>query len=126
MNKTGTYKSYAFLLGFLFLAYACSWGPFGKRKVECCEKEAACCHEQVCCLPRYARAAGKEPKSFTSSVPVYGSARDFEPAPGETITKPGLLSKYNPFKGFIEDEEEEAKPAPSEEDESFLSSLWPF
>jgi len=128
MNKTSTFKTYYFLLGFLFLSYACSWGPFAKKKVECCENEAACCYGDICCLPRYARAAGQEPKSFTPSVPVYGSARDFEPAPGETITTPGILSEYNPFPGFFggDKDEDEAKPARSEEDQGFLSSLWPF
>jgi len=38
----------------------------------------------MCCLPRYAQAAGVEMKPFTTNIPVYGVAReqDLEPPPG--------------------------------------------
>lgn len=70
---------------------------FGPKKVECCEKTAACCYEQMCCLPRYALNAGLEPKTFTPEVPVYGVSQDLEPAPGEVVVKPTFFSRFNPF-----------------------------
>jgi hypothetical protein len=111
---------------------SCAW-LFPPQKVECCEKTAACCHEQMCCLPRYAKAAGREPKSFTTETPVYGTAQDLEPQPGETITKPGLLSRWNPF-GSSEDGQSKAddaekaaeKPEEEKEDEGFFGRLLPF
>lgn len=84
----------------------------------------------MCCLPRYARAAGREPKPFTPEAPVYGTAQEFDPKPGETITKPGLLSRLNPF-GGSEDEQssQEGHAADAEEekdDKGFFERLLPF
>ena len=112
----------------VFASSSCSWLSSAK-KVECCEKTAACCHEQICCLPRYAKAAGQEPKPFTPEVPVYGTAEDFEPQPGETITKPGLLSRLNPF-GSEEDNQPQAPqedtPEEQAEEKGFFGRLLPF
>jgi hypothetical protein len=112
----------------VFASSSCSW-LFPPRKVECCEKAAACCYEQMCCLPRYARAAGHEPKLFTPEVPVYGTAQDLEPKPAETITKPGLLSRLNPF-GGTEDEQKQSTDDTAVEaekdDKGFFDRLLPF
>lgn len=117
-----------FLVVFCALCGSCSW-MFPPKKVECCEKTAACCYEHICCLPRYAKAAGREPKPFTPEVPTYGTAQDLEPQPGETITKPGLLSRFNPF-GGVEDEQQRtngAEPTQEEnEDTGFFDRLLPF
>ncbi|MCS6924595.1 MAG: hypothetical protein NZ578_01715 [Candidatus Binatia bacterium] len=112
-----------------FASSSCSW-LFPPKKVECCEKVAPCCYEQMCCLPRYTRAAGKEPKPFTPEAPVYGTAQELDPKPGETITKPGLLSRLNPF-GRSEDEqpsqaESTADAEEEKDDKGFLERLLPF
>jgi hypothetical protein len=89
---------YPLLLSSLLFAGACSY-LFPPREVECCENKAACCFDQMCCLPRYAKAAGVEPKPFTTNIPVYGTARpqDLEPPPGSVIVKKGWLAQWNPF-----------------------------
>ena len=93
------------------LGASCSWLPFSKG---CCEDD---------------RNLGitylQEPEQFPTAPPVYGRARDTEPGAGETITKPGLLSKYNPFKGLLGDDEDE-QVASSDDDEGFLGNLFPF
>jgi hypothetical protein len=113
----------------VFASSSCSW-LFPPKRVECCEKTAACCYEQMCCLPRYAKAAGQEPKPFTTDVPLYGTAQDLEPKPGETITKPGLLSRLNPFAGDDGErpaEDDDAAEAGKERDEKgFFDRLLPF
>lgn len=130
-------KLYVLLLLLGLLGSACSRWLF-PQKVECCEKKASCCHEQMCCLPRYARAAGHEPKAFTPEAPVvYGLARDLEPKHGETITKPGLLSRLNPFgsaeeekksqnKSKSEDTEQDASAEEQKEEQGFFRRLLPF
>jgi hypothetical protein len=101
--------------------------------VECCEQKAACCFDQMCCLPRYAKAAGVQPKPFTPEVPVYSSAQSLEPLPGETVKKSSWYDRYNPFKG---DEGNRSTPSPTpqtaakesteDEDDGFWGRLWPF
>jgi hypothetical protein len=95
--------------------------------------KAACCFEQMCCLPRYAKAAGVEPKAFTPEVPVYSSTQSLDPLPGETVKKSGWFDQYNPFKG---DEGKSSPPSPApqtasqespkDEGEGFWGRLWPF
>jgi hypothetical protein len=112
----------------VFASSSCSW-LFSAKKVECCEKTAACCYEQMCCLPRYVKAAGQEPKPFTPEVSVYGRAEDFEPQPGETITKPGLLSRWNPFASSDDNQPQaQQEPSPEEptEEKGFFGRLLPF
>jgi len=132
---TVSMKKLYLLLLLCLLASACSRWLF-PQKVQCCEAKAACCHTQMCCLPRYAQAAGKEPKDFTPETPVvYGLARDLEPKPGETITKPGLLSRFNPF-GSSEGEkaqeksdeggEQKASAEDKGEEKGFFRRLLPF
>jgi hypothetical protein len=110
---------------------------FPPKKVECCEKKAACCYEQMCCLPRYAKGAGVEPKAFTPEVPVYGTAQDLEPPPGGVIVKPGLFARLNPFRRAEEEQkpqdqsqDEHSKQDPSteerKEDTGFFGRLLPF
>ncbi|MGH7962685.1 MAG: hypothetical protein ACRERD_12805 [Candidatus Binatia bacterium] len=128
-------KLYVLLL-LSVLGGACSRWLF-PQKVQCCEEKAACCHEQMCCLPRYAKAAGREPKAFTPEAPVvYGLAQDLEPKPGETITKPGLLSRLFSFGGDedkksqeqseTEGTEQSAATEEPEEEQGFFRSLLPF
>jgi len=120
------------LLVAILLCSACSY-IIPPRKVECCEQKAACCFDQMCCLPRYAKAAGVEPKVFTPEVPVYSSAQSLDPLPGETIDKPGWFDRFNPFKGEA-GKSSPSSPAPqtaakeSTEDEGdgFWGNLWPF
>lgn len=125
-----------FLLSILICG-ACSY-LFPAKKVECCENKAACCYDQLCCLPRYAKGAGVEPKVFTPDTPTYGAWQDLEPPPGSVIVKRGWLARFNPFAG----DEEEVKPPPpqpqdgqaklggeeqeKEEDKGFLGRLWPL
>jgi hypothetical protein len=94
---------YPLALCALLFAGACSY-LFPPRAVECCENKAACCFDQMCCLPRYAKAAGVEPKPFTTNIPVYNAARqqDLEPPPGAVIVKKGWLAQWNPFGGADE------------------------
>lgn len=129
-------KKLYLLLLLCLLGGACSRWLF-PQKVQCCEEKASCCHDQMCCLPRYAKAAGQEPKAFTPETPVvYGLSRDLEPKPGETITKPGLLSRFNPF-GSSEDEkaqeqsasegsEQQVSAEEKEEEKGFFRRLLPF
>jgi hypothetical protein len=113
------------------LCGACSY-ILPAKKVECCEQAAACCHEQVCCLPRYARAAGKDPKAFTTDIPTYGTAQDLEPTEGETIVKLGLLARWNPFGSAGSEPEKTPEPKTEEQAEKtdeeggLLDWLWPF
>lgn len=138
-----------FLLSILLVG-ACSYLS-SPKKVECCENKAACCYGQMCCLPRYAKAAGVEPKVFTPEVPVYGAWQDLEPPPGSVIVKPGLLTRFNPFRRSEEEQKPQAQPQPQvqpqaqpqaqsqdqqakqdtnteepKEDKGFLGRLWPF
>ena len=80
-----------FLLSILLFG-ACSYLS-SPKKVECCESKATCCYGQMCCLPRYATAAGVEPKVFTPEVPVYGAWQDLTPPPGAVIIKRGWLAQ---------------------------------
>lgn len=114
------------------LCSACSYLSQPK-KVECCEHKAKCCYGQMCCLPRYAKAAGVEPKSFTPEVPVYGTAQDLEPPPGPPVEKPSFLSSLNPFRGSGEEQNVQGQssttkepPQEQKEEGGFFSKLWPF
>jgi len=139
-----------FLLSILLFG-ACSYLS-SPKKVECCENKAACCYGQICCLPRYAKAAGVEPKVFTPEVPVYGAWQDLTPPPGAVIIKRGWLARHNPFGGSEEEPKPQEQPQPQaqvqapaaqapaqdqqakqetskeeqKEDKSFLGRLWPF
>ena len=138
-----------FLLSILLFG-ACSYLS-SPKKVECCENKAACCYGQMCCLPRYANAAGVEPKVFTPEVPTYGSWQDLEPPPGSVIVKQGWLARLNPFGSPEEEQRPQAQPQPQpqpqaqpqaqsqdeqakqdtnteeqKEDKGFLGRLWPF
>jgi len=110
---------------------------FPPKKVECCEKTAACCYEQMCCLPRYAKNAGLEPKPFTTNVPVYGTSQDLEPPPGAVIVKPGLLARWNPFRRSEDAQKPQEQPQDEQakqdsategkkEDRGFFGRLLPF
>ncbi len=90
---------------------SCSWLPFSR----------GCCDDDRNLGITYLQ----EPGQFPTATPAYGRARDIDPGAGETITKPGLLSKYNPFKGFIGDGEDE-QVASSDDDEGFFGNLLPF
>lgn len=119
------------------LCSSCSY-IFPSKKVACCEQKAACCYGQMCCLPRYAKAAGVEPKAFTPEVPSYASAEDLQPPPGSTTDKPSWLSRFNPYPWLSEEraasspaksKKEEEKPQESankDEGGSFWGRLWPF
>src|SRR5260221_13909420 len=102
---------YPLLLCVLLFAGACSYF-FPPRTVECCENKASCCFDQMCCLPRYAKAAGVEPKPFTTNIPAYGAARpqDLEPPPGSVIIKKGWLARWNPFGGAEEKPQTQEQP----------------
>jgi len=126
---------YPLFLVSILMCGACSY-LWSAKKVECCENKAACCYEQLCCLPRYANAAGVEPKVFTPDTPTYGTWQDLEPPPGSVIVKRTWLGRLNPFSSS----EEGPKPQPRsqdeqapqqdtsapEEDKGFLGGLWPF
>jgi hypothetical protein len=126
---------YPLLLLSLLLAGACSY-IFPPRKVECCEGKAACCFDQLCCLPRYATAAGKEPKPFTTNIPTYGTARseDLEPPAGAVVVKKGWLARWNPFDRSDEVQKPREQPqdqqasagAESKGDKGLWDRLWPF
>jgi hypothetical protein len=122
-------KCFALVWICLMLSSCSSW-IFGQKKVECCENQAACCHEQMCCLVRYAKSAGKEPKVFTPDVPVYARPEDLEAPEGATVVKPGILSYLNPWGSKFSDLEEEEKAeavAPSDDDDdSLFKGLLPF
>jgi hypothetical protein len=123
------------LLFLLFvLCSSCSYVTPAK-KVACCEEKAACCYDQMCCLPRYAKAAGVEPKAFTPETPSYASAEDLQPPPGSTVDKPTWLSRFNPYPWLSEEraasssskgQDKPKESASTEEDESFWGRLWPF
>ncbi|HXG18876.1 MAG TPA: hypothetical protein VNN62_07370 [Methylomirabilota bacterium] len=125
---------YPLLLITLLLAGACSY-IFPPKKVECCENKAGCCFEEMCCLPRYALAAGKEPKPFTTNIPTYGVAReeDLQPPPGAVIVKKGWLARWNPFGSDESEQKPREQPSPQDkqasadkEDKGFWGRLWPF
>src|SRR5262245_6566552 len=134
---------YPIFLVTLLICGACSY-LLPAKKVECCENKAACCFEQACCLPRYAKAAGVEPKPFTTDVPVYGTARDedLQPAQGEVVVKPTWLSRLNPFSSTEDQkpkvqtpsepakQDESGRQAPSQdaatEEKKEEKGLWPF
>ncbi len=87
---------------------SCSWLPFSR----------GCCNEDR----QLGVAYLQEPGQFQTATPQYGRARDVDPGAGETVTKPSLLSKYNPFKGFMDEDE----PAASSDDGGFFGNLLPF
>ena len=135
---------YPFFLLSILVCGACSY-LFSPKKVECCENKAACCYEQICCLPRYAKAAGVEPKVFTPDVQTYGVWQDLEPPPGSVIVKRGWLARFNPFPSSEEEQKPQPQPQPQlqppsqdeqapqdtakaeqKEDKGFLGRLWPF
>ena len=91
---------------------SCSWLPFSKG---CCEDD---------------RNLGltylQEPEQFPAATPAYGRARDTDPGAGETITKPGLLSKYNPFKGLVGDAGDERRASSTDDEDGFFGGLLPF
>jgi hypothetical protein len=145
---------YPLILVSILVIGACSY-ILPAKKVECCESKAACCFDQMCCLPRYAKNAGVEPKVFTPEVPTYGAWQDLEPPPGDVIVKRGWLSRFNPFADSLDEPRERPQPQPKEpsdqsaqadqpdqqtadagdqsadagndDDESgFLGRLWPF
>lgn len=120
-------KTFVRFLVAALLCSACSYLT-PPRKVECCEQKAACCHGQMCCLPRYAKAAGVEPKAFTPEVPVYSSAQDVEPPPGATMEKPGWFARLNPFKGLDNSGSSSSSTSSegSSDNDSFWGNLWPF
>jgi hypothetical protein len=129
-------KPLSLLLLLVFLCVSCSASrALRPEKVECCEQRAGCCFEHMCCLPRYAKAAGVEPKEFTPEVETYGLYQDLDPQPGETITRPTWISRYIPFRGLWDRRsssedgptKEDAGAQTAEEDKGgFLDSLWPF
>ena len=95
----------------IVLGASCSWLPFSK----------GCCDDDRVLGITYLQ----EPGQFPTATPTYGRARDIDPGAGEIITKPGLLSKYNPLKGFMGDDEDE--PVVSSDDEDgFFGNLFPF
>ena len=94
----------------LVLGASCSRLPFSK----------GCCDDDRDLGVTYLQ----EPGQFQTAAPTYGRARDIDPGAGETITKPGLLSKYNPLKGFMSDDEDE--PVAASDDEGFFGNLLPF
>ncbi len=126
---------YPFLLCALLFAGACSYF-FPPRSVECCENKAACCFDQMCCLPRYAQAAGVELKPFTTNLPTYGSTReqDLEPPPGSVIVKKGWLARWWQFGGSDETSQPQEQPPQDKtassdsgkEEKSFWARWWPF
>ena len=94
------------------LGASCSWLPFSRG---CCEDD---------------RNLGltylQEPEQFPTATPTYGRARDTDPGAGETITKPGLLSKYNPFKGLVGDAGDERRASSADDEDGFFGDLFPF
>lgn len=123
------------LLALMFVwCSACSYIT-PPKKVECCEQKAACCYDQMCCLPRYASAAGVQPKAFTPETPSYASAEDLQPPPGATVDKPTWLSRLNPYPWLAEEkaasssskgQEKPQESVSKDEGESFWGRLWPF
>ena len=126
---------YPLLLISLLLAGACSY-IFPPRRVECCENKAACCFDQMCCLPRYAKEAGVEPKPFTTNIPTYGVAReqDLEPPPGSVVIKKGWLARWNPFGSSYDaypppertQDTQSSDGSEQKENKGLWGRLWPF
>lgn len=103
-------------VGLVLLGAGCSRLPFSMPFWEdCCEDD---------------RQLGLtylgEDERFPAAAPVRGRARDVAPGEGETITKPGLLSKYNPFKDVLGDDGDAPAPAAEDEEQGFFRNLWPF
>lgn len=90
---------------------SCSWLPFSK---DCCDGD---------------RVRGlsylQEDGQFQTKTLTRANSRVNEPAPGETITKQGLLSKYNPFKSLM-DAGDESAPTASDDEEGVFRNLLPF
>ena len=108
---------------------SCTKLIFGGKEVECCEQQAQCCHEEMCCLVRYAKAAGKEPKVFTPEIPVYARPEDLEPEEGDLIIEPGFISRWNPFaskEGDLQELEEATAENLQDDDDSLFRSWLPF
>ena len=108
---------------------SCTTWIFGKKEVECCEQQAACCYEQMCCLVRYAKAAGREPKVFTPEVPVYARPEDLEPEEGDVIIEPGFFSRWNPFaskEGDLQELEEATEDNEEDDEDNILRGWLPF
>lgn len=101
-------------VGLVLLGAGCSRLPFGMPFWEDC-----CAADRDLGLTYLG-----EEERFPVAAPVQGRARDVAPGEGETITKPGLLSKFNPFKDVLGGD----APAPAAEDEEqgFFRNLWPF
>jgi hypothetical protein len=128
-------KTLSLLLLFSLLCGSCS-SIFPQKKVECCEQKAACCYGQMCGLPRYATAAGVQPKAFTPEMQVYSRPEDLVPPPGATIETPGMFSRFNPFRNSGGEQKpqeqpqgQQAKQDTAEEkkdDGGFFGRLWPF
>ena len=109
--KAPTYIRAVLCASLIVFGASCSWLPFSR----------GCCDDDRDLGVTYLQ----EPGQFQTATPTYGRARDIDPGAGETITKPGLLSKYNPFKGFMDDDEDEPA-ASSDDDEGFFGNLFPF
>lgn len=108
---------------------SCTTWIFSKKEVECCEQQAHCCHEEMCCLVRYANAAGKEPKVFTPEIPVYARPEDLEPEEGDLIIEPGFISRLNPFaskEGDLQELEQATAENLRDDDDSLFRSWLPF
>jgi hypothetical protein len=102
---------------------------FLRTKVECCEKKAACCNEEICCLPRY--AGGKTPKVQNTVKPVAIPVRIARERSGEEEQeKSGLFSRLNPLaylrtgdkKGQDGAEDDEKK----KDEKNFFGRIIPF
>lgn len=110
VKAVGPYQLSVLCAILIVFGASCSWLPFSRG---CCDND---------------RDLGvtylQEPGQFQTATPTYGRARDIDPGAGETITKPGLLSKYNPLKGFMDEDEDE--PVASSDDEGFFGNLFPF
>lgn len=110
--RAATYIFVGLSAGLVLLSASCSRLPF---RQDCCEND---------------RELGltylTEADRFPVAAPVQGHARDVAPGEGETITKPGLLSKYNPFKDVLGDDGDAPAPATQDEEQGFFRNLWPF
>ncbi len=110
VKAPGPYIRAVLCASLIVFGASCSWLPFSR----------GCCDDDRDLGVTYLQ----EPGQFQTAAPTYGRARDIDPGAGETITKPGLLSKYNPLKGFMDDDEDE--PVASSDDEGFFGNLFPF
>ncbi len=122
-------KKWLALIWICLMLNSCSTWIYSKKEIECCENQAACCHEQMCCLVRYAKAAGKEPKVFTPDVPVYARPEDMEAPQGAIVVKPGLFARLNPWSSKFTDLDEVDETevlAPGNDDDSLFKGLLPW